>query len=568
MEIWVDLQGPDGARRCLGFWDGGQIYKVRVTSTVPGRWTWTSGSNRDDAGLRGQRGEFVSVAWTAEEKQANPNRRGFVRSTRNGHALEYADGTPCFWVGDFFYPASSFRYRWRDGDEDYPVDSPEGGYKDLVKFRKAQGFNYLFIFFAFPNWDYDGLPQTFKDKAGVPVRDAWQRSPESRAQEMANEEGQKPFFFPGRAVGYPDIAPDYFRINPAFFRLLDKKMDYAYAQGFQVFIETLRRDVAPYLKAYYGFTSPEPAQNAMYLYIRYIFARYQADPVVFGIFHYDVPSEYGLKPEELRIPIDLYHRRHGPPPFHQLVTTNVSGSTYRAWGHTDKAPWLTLHQTGNTPRDHTVSDLIVEMFRQPQPLPIYSQEPWYIGSDTPDERRKNRATMYASLLSGGLAGVAYQAQGLTRGVRENSKMFPKMWEAVKWQSANEVRLAPAFLMADGVDYRELVPQRELLSVYRSGPPGARAYWQNANNLPQEGWSFCLRTDDRRFFKLYFERKAQLPTLSGAIPGGVYRARWFDPRTGNWSNAGDGTLTSDEKGQITLPAFPTSTDDWGMSLTRN
>lgn len=159
----------------------------------------------------------------------------------------------------------------------------------------------------------------------------------------------------------------------------------------------------------------------------------------------------------------------------------------------------------------------------------------------------------------------YLAQGLTRGVREKGKAFPKMWEAIMWPSANEVRLAPAFLMADGVNYQDLVPHRELLSVFKSGPKGARAYWQNAKNLPQEGWAYCMRTDDKRFFKLYFERKAPLPTLSGARPGAAYKAKWFDPRTGAWSNAGAGNLTADAQGIITLPPVPTVTDDWGLSL---
>jgi hypothetical protein len=191
-----------------------------------------------------------------------------------------------------------------------------------------------------------------------------------------------------------------------------------------------------------------------------------------------------------------------------------------------------------------------------------------VGSDTPDERRKNRSTMYASVLSGGLAGVAYQAQGLCRGVREDSKQFPKMWEAITWQSANEVRLVPAFLMADRVDYRKLVPHRELLSVFKSGPSGAKANWQNQKNLLQEGWSYCMRTDDQRFFKLYFERNALPTTLSEALPQTTYKARWFDPRTGAWSKAGEGTLTSNESGTITLPACPTSADDWGLSLAHD
>jgi hypothetical protein len=142
-----------------------------------------------------------------------------------------------------------------------------------------------------------------------------------------------------------------------------------------------------------------------------------------------------------------------------------------------------------------------------------------------------------------------------------------MWVSIAWQSANEVRLAPAFLMADGVDYQDLVPHRELLSVFKGDAPA----WVGAGPArvaPQEGWAYCMRTEDKKYFKLYFERNAARPDLAGALPNAAYKAQWFDPRTGAWSGAGAGTLTSDVQGRIALPACPTSADDWGLSLSPN
>ena len=42
--VWVDLSGPGFKKRVYGFWDGGQTFRVRVLATVPGNWTWRSGS--------------------------------------------------------------------------------------------------------------------------------------------------------------------------------------------------------------------------------------------------------------------------------------------------------------------------------------------------------------------------------------------------------------------------------------------------------------------------------------------------------------------------------------------
>ena len=110
VECWVELKGPGFAKRVYGFWDGGDTFHVRVVATEPGAWSWTSGSNQPaDTGLNGKSGGFTARDWTEAEKQANPNRRGFLRSTPNGHALEYADGTPFFLVGDTWLGAATWR---------------------------------------------------------------------------------------------------------------------------------------------------------------------------------------------------------------------------------------------------------------------------------------------------------------------------------------------------------------------------------------------------------------------------------------------------------------------------
>jgi len=53
-------------------------------------------------------------------------------------------------------------------------------------------------------------------------------------------------------------------------------------------------------------------------------------------------------------------------------------------------------------------------------------------------------------------------------------------------------------------------------------------------------------------------------------GGKYKASWFNPRTGQWADAGTGILMADSAGKIALPNFPgnlTKSDtDWGLKLT--
>ena len=98
--VWAQLKGPGFDKRVYGFWDGGNTWKIRVTATEPGTWTYTTGASVQDGGLVGHSGGYFALGWTEEEKQENPCRRGIIRATANRHAMEYADGTPYFMVGD------------------------------------------------------------------------------------------------------------------------------------------------------------------------------------------------------------------------------------------------------------------------------------------------------------------------------------------------------------------------------------------------------------------------------------------------------------------------------------
>jgi len=107
---WVQLKGPGFSERIYGFWDGGNIWRVRIVATSAGQWTWTSGSESPgDNGLNGKTGSFTAENWTEAEKEQNPNRHGFLRPTPNHHALQYADGTPFFLVGDTWIGAATWR---------------------------------------------------------------------------------------------------------------------------------------------------------------------------------------------------------------------------------------------------------------------------------------------------------------------------------------------------------------------------------------------------------------------------------------------------------------------------
>ncbi len=323
--VWVDLAGPGFSKRVFGFWDGGQTFRVRLVATDTGTWTWKSGSNPADQGLDGKLGSFIAVAWTEAKKKENPLRRGFIRGTLNEHALEYADGTPFFVVGDTWYSLATNYFRWYDDNKERPI-GPTAGFKDYVRYRKAQGYNWVNVIAAFPNWETDGRPWhlVMDDSAHTTVRSAWMDYGSGIAKDMKNE-GGRPFFFPGKVPGYEMVFPNVDSINPEYFKYLDRKIDYLNANGFVPFIEVSRRDAGLCWYKYYGW----PDSYARF--IAYIFARYQANNDVLSPIHFDIIDET-VSPSDYTQAVREVFKRFGPPPFGTLLSSNCNPSTLENWG--------------------------------------------------------------------------------------------------------------------------------------------------------------------------------------------------------------------------------------------
>jgi len=555
VDVWVDLRGPGFEKRCYGFWDGGRLFRVRVLATRPGDWTWRSGSNQEDSGLNGKLGRFTAVDWTESQKSENPCRRGMIKASANGHAFEWADGTPFFLLGDTWWPVPTFRYRWYDDDNPRAL-GPGAGLKDYLRVRKKQGFNCIAMIASFGNWANDDKPARLKMPDGTIVRAAWKQAGTDSAKDMHDEEGYRPFMFPGKVPGFEMYFPNVEKINPAYFRNMDKKIDYLNSQGFVPFIEVSRRDIGQAWRKYY------PWPDSYTRYIQYVWSRYQANICLFSPIHLDTTGAT-IPPEQWNAAANLVIDRYGPPPFGTLAGTNSNPSTLRNFGHTDKARWLSFHQVGNR-RTHDLYPYLTEIFNTSPAVPAINGEPYYAGmldaeGGTERSALYCRSAMYGSVLSGGLGGHIYGAGGwqggLWSGEIEAASSAP-IWEVIKWESADQMRHLKTFVMSEGRRYQQLVPMPELLKPSRTGPDKSCL-----------GWAYCARTAEKDMFLLYFEKDCPAATLDGAVAAGAYKATWFSPRTGKWIDAG--VLAADGSGTISLPKFPggaaTSGIDWAMKL---
>lgn len=555
--IWVELSGPGFKKRVYGFWDGGNTFRVRVVATQPGAWQWKSGSNPGDPGLSGIEGTFTAVAWSEQEKVENPLRRGFLRASANGHALIYADSTPYFAIGDTWFSMGANRFKWYDDTIQRPI-GPTAGFKDYVRSRKAQGYNWINVIAAYPNWKTDDSSYQIRlyDSARTLLRSAWLEFGTNSAKNMDNE-GGRPFQFPGKVPGYENFFPDMDRINPAYFKYIDRKIAYLNDNGFVPFLEAFRRDASLLWYQYHGMQSYAR-------YLQYFYARYHAYNTVLSPVHLDIISGT-VPPEEYIAAIKAVEQQYGPLPFGNLLSANANPSTLENWGEDS---WVTLHQMGNK-REHNHYWYLTEIYNLKNPKPALNGEPYYAGykdarkgvgvnytrgadGGTDRDNAIVRSAAYGCFLSGGLAGHVYGAEGIWGGDVE-PEAPTHMWDAFQWRSGAEMQHLRTFAFSIGNQYQELEPLADLVSPNKSH-----------DILSYEGWAYCSRTPDKNTFLIYFERGCPQADVRGARLNAVYEAQLFNPRNGTWTAVGDGRLVSNMTGTIILPPLPEG-DDWGLKL---
>lgn len=579
---WIDLAGPGFAKRVYGFWDGGRTFKVRFVATAPGEWRWTTASNQpDDPGLNGGTGALRALAWTDAEKQTNPNRRGFLRPTPDGHALQHADGSPFFLLGDTWLAASTWRlpFRGAPAAPDY-IPGPGLSFEEAVAWRKRQGFNSISLIAAFPNWAADHRGATYKNVDGIYLRNAWEKfghwapsaaittddGATTTAKDMHDEHGNRPFaVFTDR-----EGLADFDRLNPAYFRSLDRKLRHLADEGFAPFLEPVRRDHGPAWKAYFDF------KTSYARFVQYLVARYGAYNVIFSGIHLDwIPQDYSLTAAEWNEALKFHRRTYGPPPFDQPVTALIDSSTYQRFGHGDSCPWLTMHTVGNNPRNHAIYASIEELFHLAPAYPAANLEPYYTGwnhainrpggetppTGSPRDCYFARAQMYGSVLSGALAGHVHGTAAYdVTSTGEPEGWRPYIWEALRYDSGAQMQHLRTFLLSEGVRYRELAPAPAALS-----PRAAER--SLADGL--DGWSFLLRTAAADFALVYFENNAPSARITGFAPGVNYRWTWLDPRSGQWLPPL--IVSADQTGTLKSPSFPAEPDgapsDWAAKIIR-
>lgn len=199
------FKGPTRTIEIEGFWDGDDLWKVRMAPTETGSWSYQiSGSSS----ALNRSGTFTCVASSSH---------GFVRpNPARPYSFMYDDGTAWLWRGDT---------SWRGFTSLLPYD---GRWKEIIDLRSSQGYTAMQ---SIVNSYINGLG-FWKNEGGT----------------CFAEDGE---------------AKDYDQLNPGYFHWIDKRIDYALSKGIVPVI------LFSWAQEYVNFSSDQWEKYLRYLIARF-----------------------------------------------------------------------------------------------------------------------------------------------------------------------------------------------------------------------------------------------------------------------------------------------------------
>lgn len=474
--VRVHFTGPGGQHTVEAFWDGDDVWRVRFSPTAAGTWQWrTVCSDEANSGLHGQTGTLDCVPYTGSNPVLS---HGPLTTSNNGRYLQFADGTPFFWLGDTAWNGVLL--------------SKAEDWTRYLMARREQGFNV--IQFVATQW---------------------------RASTAGDSQGELAF-----------EGTDHITINPAFFQRADPKVAAINEHGMiaaPVMLWTLT-EIDP------GQTLTEAASTRL---VRYEQARWGAYQVVWllggdGRYHQDDRAA-----RFKRIGRAVFGDRHD-----RLVTMHPCGVSWvgelfgeESWfdfigyqsGHGDSAEhvrWLVQGPPATEWSNEPVKPVI-------NLEPNYEGHPAYETGDKFSDYHVRRAS-YWSLLVSPPAGVTYGNNEIWTwredpGPAENHRNIGTVqpWhEGVETPGISNMTTLRGFF--EMLRWTKMTPAPELLK-------------QQPGDEDPNRFVAAAQTLDEAQVVIY------LP-LGGTVEltRDFGSARWFNPRTGEWSTAEAGYTAPDEQ----------------------
>jgi len=508
-----------------GFWDGGATWRVRFAPTIAGEWAWMSRSA--DPALDGQRGTLTVRAPSPEELAANANLHGHVRVTEDGRRFAYADGTPLLLVADTNWAMNTARCGLGEGDGPFYV---------WLRDRISAGFTAVMTeFYEIDQPNQGGYP--------FPGNTEW----------------------PGNGQ-YEDL-------NPAFLGALDRRMQALWDAGLVVCAHPTwigKQVVVPlpaavwtsrYLMARYGAYNLiwSLSGEYQYAYTQVSAPWTRADWVALG----QAVAEANVYGHPISVHPSGRQALDDPAEWPEAAHQASSGGEFH------DEPWLDHNwlQTG-----HALALLgrvplrVAENYARSPARPVLLSEGFY-ENQTPEgaSARMVRWQAWTALLDGA-AGYVYGSNGVWQfydpaapvGVGKD-RANSQPWHGQTWREALEApggrQLGHLVRFLRGIEWFRLVPR----------PDGVRAT-KDAVGPASLTTPHCAGIEDR-VIVVYIPAGHSGMRLEVLHLGAYrYRAQWFDPRTGEYSDASDTPVRGTGADRAWRAPSVYRHNDWVLLLT--
>ena len=322
-DVWVKgvFRGPSRTIEIEGFWDGGDVWKVRMVPTEVGQWNYQVTSSVPSLQTSGSFECIPSFA------------TGFVRiNPQNPHTFMNDDGTPWLWRGDT---------SWRGFTD---LVAYEDRWKPYIDLRASQGYTAVQSIVV----SYIGGMNFWKNEGGLCFAE------------------------------YND-RKDYDRLNPDYFRWIDKRIDYANSKGIvSIILFTWAQEFVKF------------SRQQFERFERYLIARYAAKNVMWVICgEYDeAKTDFGIPASEF-----AYHGRivRQYDPYDHPISLHPTGrSTSAEFASEDWFDFI-MQQTPYYVRD-------IQRDRQYN-KPVVNAEPRYFYVD--EDNRESRYGLWEIAVGGG-----------------------------------------------------------------------------------------------------------------------------------------------------------------------
>jgi len=469
----ITFTSPTNVKKTInGFWDGGTTWKARFMPGETGTWNFeTSCSDTRNSGLHGQKGTFTCKPGT---EQKDIYTHGPVINPAGTYYLTHSDGTPFFWLACT---------AWNGALKSTPAEW------DLYLQQRAAN-SYTAIQYVTTQW----------------------RGGDKSSEGLVAFEGS------GRI-----------RINPEFFRLIDKKTDRINELGLvaaPVVLWTLQtgagRELSP------GYYLPD---DQAILLAKYIVARYGGNHVVWllgGDGNYTGTYEQRWK----TIGKAVFDGKH-----QGIVAQHPQGRSWIGEIYRDE-PWLDIigYQSSHSNEEGTVNWItkgpVSRMWQNLPARPLINLEPNYEEIRTTITDKDVRNACYWSLFATPIAGITYGANGIWPWLRTGEKILnhgDAPWTSTWEKSINlpgSIQMGYLVQFIKRFEWWKLYPAQELLTEQ----PGDKTF----NHFVS-----VVKTTDNKLILAYIPVKQPIKIRKPAECS--YTVRWFDPVKNEYS---DGTGSDD------------------------